>query len=207
VTWALIALCWAGWAVALAAVWTLRRRMDRVADAEHELRGAATAIGLAAEPSPLLRLELDRLTAALADLAQARGARAAAPADLEAGRLAQVLGNVAANAAEHGVGRVEVHARRDGQSVELEVSNADRPAAGEGGTAAGRGRGLLIAKRAARELGGRLTLQREGGRTRVVLRLPDAPEAGAAPDGRLPGAPDADASRDRPPPEEGRRAA
>ena len=104
------AVCWVGWAFALAAAWTLRRRMTRVADAEHELRGAATAIGLAGEVSPALGLQLDRMEAALVDLAAARGACAPPASDLEAGRLAQVLGNVIANAAEHGVGPVEVRA-------------------------------------------------------------------------------------------------
>ena len=178
-SWAIGALCWVGWSVALASVWTLRRRMGRLADAEHELRGAATAIGLLAERTPPLRLELDRLSAALADLAEARGARVAAtPADLEAGRLAQVLGNVAANAAEHGLGPVAVRARREGAVAWLEVANGDRaaPRRRHGGGLrpwrSGRGRGLRIARRAARKLGGRLIVEREGGVTRAVVELP-----------------------------------
>jgi signal transduction histidine kinase len=166
------ALCWLGWAVALAAVWTLRRRMARLADAEHELRGAATAIGLAPELSPLVRLELDRMTAALADLARARGVRPADPADLEAGRLAQVLANVIANAAEHGVGPVEVRADEGGGVARLELVNVNRPDRGRRG--GGRGRGLVIAKRAADELGGRVTVEREGGLTRTIVELPSA---------------------------------
>jgi signal transduction histidine kinase len=158
------AACWVGWAFALAAVWTLRRRMARVADAEHELRGAATAIGLAGERDPLLRLQIDRMAAALADLAEARGASAPPPADLEAGRLAQVLANVIANAAEHGVGPVEVRA------VRLELRNRDR--ANGGGQRTGRGRGVVIAKRAARELGGRVSVESENGFTRTVVELP-----------------------------------
>jgi signal transduction histidine kinase len=115
------AVCWVGWAFALAAAWTLRRRMERVADAEHELRGAATAIGLAGEVSPAVGLQLDRMEAALADLAAARGACAPPASELEAGRLAQILGNVIANAAEHGVGPVEVRAARElGGSVRVE---------------------------------------------------------------------------------------
>ncbi len=147
---------WVGWAFALAAAWTLRRRMERVADAEHELRGAATAIGLVAEPSPALQLQLDRMDAALADLAEARGAEPPPAADLEAGRLAQVLGNVIANAAEHGVGSVEVR-NRDGPPRRRRV---------------GRGRGLAIAKRAARELGGRVSVESANGQTRTVIELP-----------------------------------
>ena len=61
------------------------------------------------------------------------GARPALPADLEAGRLAQVLANVIANAAEHGLGPVEVRTRRDGRLVTLELSpNAARPATAGG---------------------------------------------------------------------------
>jgi signal transduction histidine kinase len=146
--------------------------MARVADAEHELRGAATAIGLAPDVTPSVRLELDRMTVALADLAQARGARPAAAGDLEAGRLAQVLANVIANAAEHGVGTVEVRARRDGGLARLELVNGNRSDGGGQGNARGRGRGLVIAKRAAGELGGRVTVEREGDLTRTIVELP-----------------------------------
>jgi len=166
----LATLCWLGWAVALAAAWTLRRRMARLADVEHELRGAATAIGLAPEPSPLVRLELDRITVALADLAGARGVRPAEPADLEAGRLAQVLANVIANAAEHGVGPVQVRAGEGGGLARLELVNMNGPDRGRRGG----GRGLVIAKRAADELGGRVTVEREGGLTRTIVELPSA---------------------------------
>jgi signal transduction histidine kinase len=161
VTWS---VCWVGWAFALAAAWTLHRRMARVADAEHELRGAATAIGLAADRDPLLQLQIDRMAAALADLAEARGASAPPPPDLEAGRRAQVLANVIANAAEHGVGPVEVRA------VRLELRNRDR--ANSGGPGPGRGRGVVIAKRAARELGGSVRVERQDGVTRTVVELP-----------------------------------
>ncbi|MEA2361636.1 MAG: Histidine kinase, gyrase and HSP90-like ATPase [Thermoleophilaceae bacterium] len=172
---AAVALCWAGWSLALAAGWTLHRRLARVADAEHELRGAATAIALAGERelSPLLRLELDRMTVALADLAEARGARPAPPSELEAGRLAQVLANVIANAAEHGVGPVEVSSLPPaGGLLRLEIRNRRLAPAGGHAKASGRGRGLVIAKRAARELGGRVSVESEGDFTRTVVELP-----------------------------------
>ena len=63
----------------------LYRRLDRVASAEHELRGAATAIALVCQawrrspdegaPPPVeaLEVQLDRLAAGLADLGEARG--------------------------------------------------------------------------------------------------------------------------------------
>ena len=185
------ALCWVGWSVALALAWTLRRRMCRLADAEHELRGAATAIALLARRTPPLALELDRLNAALTDLAEARGAPVGGTAgELEAGRLAQVLGNVAANAAEHGVGPVAVRAHREGAVAWLEVANADAAPRGRrwGGRlwparlrrdgrprfrrVPARGRGLRIARRAARKLGGRLSVERDDGVTRAVVELP-----------------------------------
>jgi signal transduction histidine kinase len=168
-------LCWVGWAFALAAAWTLRRRMERLADAEHELRGAATAIGVIVGADPALRLQIARMTAALADLAEARGAEPPASAELEEGRLAQVLGNVIANAAEHGVGPVHARwSRAQSGALRLELRNRDREPGG--GARGGRGRGISIAKRAARALGGRVSVEREDGFTRAVIELPE-PEA------------------------------
>jgi signal transduction histidine kinase len=51
------------------------------------------------------------------------------------------------------------------------VANGDGAAA-YGRRRPGRGRGLRIARRAARKLGGRLTVEREGGVTRAVVELP-----------------------------------
>jgi signal transduction histidine kinase len=196
----LVAFAWVGWGFALAAAWTLRRRMELVADAEHELRGAATAIRLLAERSPALRLQLDRIEAALADLAEARGAEPPPAADLEAGRLAQVLGNVIDNAAEHGVGAVEVRNRdrspRGGRSARGRgLAIAKRSARELGGHGrwlsiakraarqlGGGGRGLSIAKRAARELGGRVSVESEDGFTRAVIELPEREADDSAPE-------------------------
>ena len=76
------ALAVAGWALAACLLAVLRRRLALVADAEHELRGAAAAIGLAAERmkragatrafASLLDVQLDRAMAGLADLERAR---------------------------------------------------------------------------------------------------------------------------------------
>ncbi len=85
-----IGLAATGWAVAVGCAVVLvrfRSRLERVAQAEHELRGPATAIGLAAaalrrEPGGLRRAlmfesQLERMRAGLADLDAARsGARA-----------------------------------------------------------------------------------------------------------------------------------
>lgn len=84
-----------GWlaVVALALeVAVLRRRLELVAQADHELRGPAGAIGLAAvamgrEPggarhAAVLEAQLDRIRAGLADLTAARRGSRAAPQEL-----------------------------------------------------------------------------------------------------------------------------
>ena len=181
------AMACAGWAVALALVLALRRRLALVADAEHELRGASAAIGLAAERisrtgataafSSLVQLQLDRIAAGLEDLAAARGRRAPAlgEAQLDAGRLAQVMGNLIANASEHALGPVDVRTSRPPGAVRIEIRNRNRLRELHDASAArpgGRGRGLAIAERAARELGGRLSVESDGGETRAELELP-----------------------------------
>ena len=190
-----LAAC-AGWALAVALGVSLRRRLSLMADAEHELRGAAAAIGLAAERvartgatlgfSSLVRLQLDRMAAGLEDLAAARAARPGArvvtlgDAEMDAGRLAQVLGNLIANATEHGVGSVDVRASRPAGGVRIEIRNRNRNrelAEASTARAEGRGRGLAIAERAARELGGTLSVVSADGETRAELDLP-GPESG-----------------------------
>jgi nitrogen-specific signal transduction histidine kinase len=175
---------------------SMRRRLSLAADAEHELRGAAAAIGLAAERlartgataafSSLVRLQLDRMAAGLQDLAAARAPRrtgwvtSLTAAEMDAGRLAQVLGNLIANATEHGVGTVDVSTSRPAGVVRIEIRNRNRPRALEDASAsrpAGRGRGLAIAERAASELGGRLRVESREGETRAELELP-VPEEG-----------------------------
>lgn len=103
---ALLALgCLAVVALALE-VAVLRRRLELVAQADHELRGPAGAIGLAAatmgrEPggarhAAVLEAQLDRMRAGLADLTAARrGARAAPrerPLDLDSALREAALG-------------------------------------------------------------------------------------------------------------------
>lgn len=203
------------WGVAaLLAFWVaeLRRRLELVARAEHELRGPVAVVSLAAERmrrepagrhyASALDAELERLRAGLADLAGARAGRrrrgrarrteleplvrsgleawrpalraagrpvrvdwragrAAVRADR--GRLAQVLGNVVANAAEHGDGPVELRAERRGGAVRLELRNRQ----------ADRGRGLGIASEGAREAGGSLRLAAGDDDVVVELELPD----------------------------------
>jgi two-component system, OmpR family, sensor histidine kinase MtrB len=175
---------------------------ELVARAEHELRGAATALALvcetlrrdpaAREHAAVIDAQLDRLRAGLEDLQTARRgsgrgieraaggelvelsslSRAAsqpwdasfeweggpAPANLDRRRFAQALGNVLANAAEHGSGDVRVSGRAHNGGVRLEVRN--------------RGRGLAIASEAAEELGGSLSFEIVDDTAVATLDLP-----------------------------------
>jgi two-component system sensor histidine kinase MtrB len=172
---------------------------ERVARAEHELRGAATGLGLVCEVlrrdprasahAAALDAQLDRLRAGVADLEAARAgvdsaprtaepvelsslARAAAKpwpssfeweggpvsTELDRRRFAKALGNVLANAAEHGAGDVRVTGRAHDGGVRLEVRN--------------KGRGLAIAADAAEELGGRLSFEIVDDTAIATLDLP-----------------------------------
>lgn len=204
-------MTWLAAALLLGWVIRLRRRLELVARAEHELRGPVAVVSLAAERmrrepagrryAHALESELERLRAGLADLAAARrgrhrpgvvstseleplvssgleawrptlraagravqldwrAGRAAVRADR--GRLAQALGNLIANAAEHGEGPIELRAERRSGAVRVEVRNR---------WASERGRGLRIASDAARDAGGSLHV--------AALELPadDTPRA------------------------------
>ncbi|HLM10039.1 MAG TPA: HAMP domain-containing sensor histidine kinase [Thermoleophilaceae bacterium] len=208
----------------LVATLELRRRLELVARAEHELRGPLAALSLscatlARDPATrrhreALEAQLDRLRAGLSDLEEARAGRAlrrrvqrqapVGPGDasalvgaavrpwrerlggvrfewrggevpvlVERGRFAQVIGNLVANAAEHGDGEVSVSGRTTGRGVRVEVRN--RVAAGGAALAGRHGRGLSIATRAARELGGRLLVSLDGEEAVAVLELPALP--------------------------------
>jgi two-component system, OmpR family, sensor histidine kinase MtrB len=176
---------------------------ELVARAEHELRGAATALALACETlrrdpaagghASVIEAQLDRLRAGLEDLASARGeagevadrafvesvdlpglARAASKpwaggfrwegpplnTDLDRRRFAKALGNLLANAAEHGSGDIRVTGRAHDGGVRLQVTN--------------RGRGLLIASEAAEELGGSLSFEIVDDTAVATLDLPAA---------------------------------
>jgi signal transduction histidine kinase len=174
---------------------------ELVARAEHELRGAATALALLCETlrrdpaagghAAMIDAQLDRLRAGLEDLHAARGGRTPAdaaearetvelssltraasepwetsfeweggpaPANLDRRRFAQALGNVLANAAEHGSGDIRVTGRAHNGGVRLQVRN--------------RGRGLAIASEAAEELGGSLSFEIVDDTAVATLDLP-----------------------------------
>ena len=202
------------WLISLVlGIWVceLRRRLELVARAEHELRGPVAVVSLAAERmrrepagrryAQALETELERLRAGLGDLTAARSGRrrvgAAGRSELEPlvrsgveawraagravrldwragsvtvladrGRLAQALGNLLANATEHGHGPVEVRAERVGGAVRVEVRNGRE-----------RGRGLGIAAEAARDAGGALRLARREKDVVAALELPEHPRA------------------------------
>jgi DNA-binding response OmpR family regulator len=104
-------------------------------------------------------------------------------------RLAQAVGNLVANALEHGTGRVELLARSLGDRVRIEVADEGpglpapvgdltrRPRAGRGR----RGRGLAIAADIADRHGGRLVAAPSTRGARVALELPAW--RGRSPDG------------------------
>jgi signal transduction histidine kinase len=110
-------------------------------------------------------------------------------------RLAQALGNLIANAVEHGGGRTEVSWRSDPTTVKIEVLDqgpglpapvadlARRPTVGwprraRRRVASRRGHGLAIASAIATAHGGRLSAAPSERGARLVLELPSVP-AGA----------------------------
>jgi signal transduction histidine kinase len=151
----------------------VREEIERARIALADLTAARHGRIAAARPE-LVRL--DRLAwRAVAgwDLAARRAGGAGVQLDWRAGpvsvradrgRLAQAIGNLLANAVEHGGGSVCVVGRRTRGGVRIEIRDS------------GRGHGFGIAARAVREAGGSLTAARAGTGTAVTVDLPVASE-------------------------------
>jgi signal transduction histidine kinase len=117
--------------------------------------------------------------AAWAPAAQALGRRLevewdAGPALVKADRrgLAQVTGNLIANALEHGSGRIRLTGALVGKRVALSVQDEGRITRG---ARPGRGQGLDIAREAAQQNGGTLGVRAGADGTTATLELPAAP--------------------------------
>lgn len=183
---------------------------ERVAAVDLELQRAARAAGDLASVTESPRragdgsVDLDVLlrTAAPAwrELAATRGKalelRLAPGAARVAGdpvRIAQVLGNLVANACEHGTGTVVVEVAASSRRLRVSVSDDGPGPAGKRLRAAGRrpwwsvfasaepcprGHGLAIVARLVRETGGRVSVATPSGRPAVVVDLPVRTRAG-----------------------------
>ena len=159
----------------------LESELDRLRAGLDDLDAARTGSRAAASGS-LLPLERALRTAAAGwrPVAGGQGRRlslhweagqAAVRADRR--RLAQVLGNLLANAVEHGSGVVRLRGRRRGSKVVIEVVD-DGPRTVPVAAHPDSGRGLRIAARAAEEAGGRLTVSRTTEGTCAAVELPVA---------------------------------
>ena len=159
---------------------SLRTHLDRAMGGLDDLAAARTG---RRSPTESERVELDGFVRHVVGAWQPVAARAGrrVQVEWEAGattvhadrrRLAQTLGNLLANAVEHGEGSVRVLGRARRDRVEVEVADrgpgfATKPRAGH----PGRGHGLSIAKRAAEDVGGGLAVSSHEGRG-VVVELP-----------------------------------
>jgi signal transduction histidine kinase len=199
----MILLALAGWAAAATAAlraFAFARRIELVADAEHELRGPLTALGLAADagaPASAVATELERARTALADLEAARAGRRAEPRpatvplrELVAGAGAAWLPAARRVTLDWRAGAAAVRADRGrlAQAFGNLLANAVEHGGGEVRLRgrrtptgvlvevadSGRGRGLAIAARAVEEAGGSLRLTRGESGATVAVELPAA---------------------------------
>ncbi|HZI92239.1 MAG TPA: HAMP domain-containing sensor histidine kinase [Thermoleophilaceae bacterium] len=158
----------------------LESQLDRLAAGLSDLDAARSGRRAAARPAALPLERVLRGTAAgWVPAARSAGRRLrfrwdGAPAVVSAdrGRLAQAVGNLVANAVEHGSGPVELRGRRAGQHALVEVRDAGPAGAPAESRGSDRGRGLQIAAEAVEEAGGRLTLERTPDGTLAAVELP-----------------------------------
>jgi hypothetical protein len=159
----------------------LRAQLDRLEAGLSDLQRARDGSRSARRPEPVEIRSAAR--AALAPWELGPGAVAfgwlggPAPARVDRGALAKALGNLIANAAEHGEGEIRLRGRTTQAGVRIEIRNANRPPR-PGAADYDRGRGLRIAERAARELGGRVLVDRGQAETVAVLELPCSMDGG-----------------------------
>jgi hypothetical protein len=173
----------------------LRAGLEDLAAARHGRRAAGGTVS-PVELAPFVRAALEPWRTALRRCSlDWRAGPATALADR--GRLAQALGNLLANSAEHGAGELDVRARRMPGGIRLEFRNRNRragppPAEGAAGfeppgqraapptAGEGRGNGVAIASQAARDAGGRLLVDVQAAETLAVLDLPGRPASDPA---------------------------
>lgn len=163
----------------------LEGQVDRLRVALADLAAARAGGRAAGTPAALRVGPAGRAVAAgFAALAQEGGRRLRgdwrldASVHMDRGRFAQALGNVLANALEHGRGEIAVAAARAGRSVRVEVRDEGDGSRREAPALPGRGNGLAIARRAVEEAGGSLTMAAADGGTRVTIELPVAERGG-----------------------------
>jgi signal transduction histidine kinase len=192
------ALAVSGWLLVLVLLITMRRRLELVARAEHELRGPVTVIALAATrlgpgEAAALDVELHRLRSGLDDLAAARRGRRS-PVRPEPVRLDAAVAGWRDSLRTRGrrvtvdwqagptpiradprrlaqaLGNLVTNAAEYGDGpVELRGRRSGRGVRVEVRNRPGRGRGLSIATEAVRDSGGELSL--EGSEEGVVAAL------------------------------------
>jgi signal transduction histidine kinase len=155
-------------AIALAAPEHCHTDVERMRAALTDLSAARGGRRADAQDEPV---RLDRLVwraATASDLAARRAGGgvhldwSAGPVTVTAnrGRLAQALGNLLANAVEHGGGQVRVIGRRTRRGIRIEVRDS------------GRGHGLAIATKAVHDSGGTLSAAKADAGTAVAIELP-----------------------------------
>lgn len=174
-------------------VLALERELERAAraleDLEHARTGSATQV-LEWAAVDVRSLVLDSVTAwegsAEARHRRLRHSWSGPPAEVEGDRvrLAQALGNLIANALEHGSGPVEVRAGSDDAEARVEVQDSGPGLAApiaelvRRRSSAGRGHGLVIASSIAKAHGGRLSSAPSDRGARLVMTLPLAAARG-----------------------------